>query len=58
MGGERGGSVVVDAAPEVRADDRDKDRVGNEEEERRRLEEEEERFSKEVRMEEVSDEDL
>lgn len=65
MGGRRGdgrdgvgaleaGSVVVDAAPEVEG--RSGVRAGDDE--RKRLEEEEERFAKEVRMEEVSDEDL
>ncbi|KAI4111849.1 MAG: hypothetical protein LQ339_000308 [Xanthoria mediterranea] len=50
-GGKRadgGGEEVVDAASEV----------GGEDVEKRRLEEEEERFRREVRMEEVRDEDL
>ncbi|KAL8808522.1 MAG: hypothetical protein Q9182_000073 [Xanthomendoza sp. 2 TL-2023] len=48
------GGLVVDAAPKV------EERVGvsGSDVERKRLEEEEERFGREVRMEEVSDEDL
>lgn len=48
-GGEEG---VVDAAPGVG------ERMGDDDVEKRRLEEEEERFGREVRMEEVRDEDL
>lgn len=60
MGGEVGGTVVIDAAPMVGEGDRGRRgaRKREEEEQRRRLEEEEERFSREVRMEEVTDEDL
>ncbi|KAL8994404.1 MAG: hypothetical protein Q9169_005612 [Polycauliona sp. 2 TL-2023] len=51
-GGATGG-MVVEAAPRVG------ERVGgDDDDEKRRLEEEEERFGREVRMEEVSDEDL
>ncbi|KAI4194530.1 MAG: hypothetical protein LQ346_003670 [Caloplaca aetnensis] len=50
------GIVVANAMPESREGNGEKEMAM--EEERRRLEEEEERFSREVRMEEVSDEDL
>lgn len=54
-GGGKGRETVVDSAPMVEG--RKKEGEGKEEQ-RRQLEEEEERFSREVRMEEVSDEDL
>lgn len=54
--GRKGGSTVVDAAPEVGEGKGENKRAR--EQESRRLEEEEERFSREVRMEEVGDEDL
>ncbi|KAI4289831.1 MAG: hypothetical protein L6R35_000913, partial [Caloplaca aegaea] len=53
---ERGEMGSVDAAPAVMEADRGG--TAEEDEERRRLKEEEERFSREVRMDEVSDEDL
>ncbi|KAL8683476.1 MAG: hypothetical protein Q9186_000516 [Xanthomendoza sp. 1 TL-2023] len=53
-GAVRVGGVVVDAAPKVE----ERAGVSGNDVERKRLEEEEERFGREVRMEEVSDEDL
>ncbi|KAI4148928.1 MAG: hypothetical protein LQ341_001450 [Variospora aurantia] len=53
---ERGEMGSVDAAPAVM--EADMGETAEEDEEQRRLKEEEERFSREVRMDEVSDEDL
>ncbi|KAI4183270.1 MAG: hypothetical protein L6R41_005487 [Letrouitia leprolyta] len=52
-GGGTGREIIVDAAPMIEGRARQ-----GEEEQRRLLQEEEERFSREVRMEEISDEDL
>ncbi|KAI4115190.1 MAG: hypothetical protein LQ345_004170 [Seirophora villosa] len=56
VGGEGGGVGTVDAAPVVVEMEKGRTAVGDEQQ--RRLQEEEERFSREVRMEEVTDEDM